>query len=56
MPDKEPVAMIEGIVQPLEHKDTVPTQMNIGDFAVVDFVDKETEEIKENQQKNELAQ
>ena len=47
--------MIEGIVQPLEHRDTVPSKMNIEDFVVVDFVDKETEEIKENQQKNELA-
>ena len=55
LPDMEPVAMIEGIVQPLEHKDTIPTQMSIGDFVVVDFVEKETEEIKENQQKNELA-
>ena len=48
--------MIDSIVQPLEHRDTMPTQMNIGDFVVVDFVNKETEEIKENQQKNELAQ
>ena len=47
--------MIEGIVQPLKHRDTVPSKMNIEDFVVVDFVDKETEEIKENQQKNELA-
>ena len=56
LPDKEPVAMIDSMVQPLEHRDTMPIQMNIRDFVVVDFVNKETEEIKENQQKNELAQ
>ena len=55
LPDKEPVAMVEGIVQPLERRDTVPKQMSIGDFVVVDFVEKETEEIKEKQQKKELA-
>ena len=55
LPNKEPVAMVEGIVQPLEHKDTVPKQMSIGDFVVVDFVENKTEEIKEKHEKNELT-